>query len=184
MEFFVFNAIPIGGFASTFRSRFGKFVVDMNEITAMHEAGHAVVAVLLGGVVESVTIEVPDQLAAGATGVVWQETSARDQCINDMRVALAGPIAEMVFLGEYDHLRIKQEHVVDWEIVSNALKRLTLSDREAEKLVTSVANELYHRIGETEVWAAINDVAERLTLDGTIDGDVVYELTTFWLRHV
>ena len=155
----------------------------MDEIIAIHEAGHAVVAILLGGVVDSVTIEVPDQSSAGATGVVWQKTSSRDQCINDMRVALAGPIAEMVFLGEYDYLRIKQEHAVDWEIVSEALQRLKLSEREAQKKVTDVANELHHRIRETEVWAAINDVAERLTLDGTIDGQVARALTTFWLRR-
>lgn len=157
----------------------------MDEITAWHEAGHAVVAVLLGGVVDTVTVEVPDAAAAGATGVFWRNASnTREQCVNDIHVALAGPIAEMIFVGDYDYLRIKQEHAVDWEVVAAAVERMALDAVAAQKLLTSVATNLYQRLREDAVWSAVADVAERLELDGTIDGDTVNDLAGFWLRQI
>ncbi len=157
----------------------------MDEITAWHEAGHAVVAVLSGGVVDTVTVEVSDASAAGATGVFWRNASnTRAQCVNDIHVALAGPIAEMIFVGDYDYLRIKQEHAVDWEVVAAAVERMGLDAVAAQKLLTSIATNLYQRLREDAVWCAVADVAERLELDGTIDGDTVNDLAGFWLRQI
>ena len=157
----------------------------MDEITAWHEAGHAVVAVMLGGVVDTVSVEVPDAESAGVTGVFWGNASdARSQAINDIHVALAGPIAEMIFVGDYDYLRIKQEHAVDWEVVAAAIKRLGLDVAAAQRLLASIASGLYERLREDVVWSAVADVAERLELDGTIDGDTVNDLAGFWLRQI
>ena len=160
----------------------------MDEITAWHEAGHSVVAVMLGGVVDTVSVEVPDGEAAGVTGVFWGNASdasdARSQAFNDIHVALAGPIAEMIFVGDYDYLRIKQEHAVDWEIVATAVERLGLDAIAAKKLLASIATGLYQRLREDAVWSAVADVAERLELDGTIDGDTVNDLAGFWLRQI
>ena len=157
----------------------------MDEITAWHEAGHAVVAVMLGGVIDEVSVELPDTEAAGATGVFWASASdARSQCINDIHVALAGPIAEMIFIGDYDYLRIKQEHAVDWEVVAASVQRMGMSPVAAQKFLSSVATELYERLRQDEVWSAVADVAERLELDGTIDGNTVNDLAGFWLRQI
>jgi len=157
----------------------------MDEITAWHEAGHAVVAVMLGGVVDSVSIEVPDAEAAGFTGVFWRNASdTRSQCINDIHVALAGPIAEMIFVGDYDYLRIKQEHAVDWEVVASSVQRMGIDAPTAQRLLASIATDLYGRLRKDEVWSAVADVAERLELDGTIDGDTVNDLAGFWLRQI
>lgn len=157
----------------------------MDEVTAWHEAGHAVVAVMLGGVVDNVSVEVPDAEAAGVTGVFWGNASdTPSQCINDIHVALAGPIAEMIFVGDYDYLRIKQEHAVDWEVVATSIGRLGIDAVTAQKLLASIATSLYQRLREDVVWSAVADVAERLELDGTIDGDTVNDLTGFWLRQI
>jgi hypothetical protein len=106
------------------------------------------------------------------------------QAINDIHVALAGPIAEMIIVGDYDYLRIKQEHAVDWEVVAAAVGRLGLNTVSAQKLLASIATSLYQRLREDIVWSAIADVAERLELDGTIDGDTVNDLAGFWLRQI
>ncbi len=157
----------------------------MDEITAWHEAGHAVVAVMLGGVVDTVSVELPDEESAGVTGVFWGKgPDARSQCINDIHVALAGPIAEMIFIGDYDYLRIKQEHAVDWKVVAMAVERLGIDAVAAQKLLTSIATGLYERLREDIVWSAVADIAERLELDGTIDGDTVNDLVGFWLRQL
>jgi hypothetical protein len=157
----------------------------MDEITAWHEAGHAVVAVMLGGVVDSVSVELPDAESAGVTSVFWgNKSDARTQCINDIHVALAGPIAEMIFVGDYDYLRIKQEHAVDWDVVAAAVARMKIDAVAAEKLLTNIATGLYHRLRDEIVWSAVADVAERLELDGTIDGETVNDLAGFWLRQI
>ena len=158
---------------------------NMDEITAWHEAGHAVVAVMLGGMVDTVSVEIPDADSAGVTSVFWgKDSDARSQCINDIHVALAGPIAEMIFVGDYDYLRIKQEHAVDWDVVAAAVERLGIDAVAAQKLLTSIATGLYKSLREDTVWSAVADVAERLELDGTVDGDTVDELAGFWLRQL
>ena len=96
------------------------------ETTAYHEAGHAVIASILGGKVVSVSIESESPEVDGDAVVAWNRGGRNDHemAVDDIRVALAGPIAEMVYAGEYDYLRIREEHAVDWKI---ALRSLRLS---------------------------------------------------------
>ena len=156
---------------------------EWDETTAWHEAGHAVIATLLGGKVETVSVEFEDLQSAGDTRVRWTETDSRQQALDDIQVALAGPVAEMVFVGDYDYLRIRAEHAADWDVVSASLSRLRMSPTAAEKLLNRIAAELYQWIRTDNVWAAIGDVADRVLVDGTIDGPTVQELVDFWDRR-
>ena len=97
---------------------------EWDETTAWHEAGHAVIATLLGGRVEAVSVESEDLRSAGDTRVRWDKSDIRQQALDDIQVALAGPVAEMVFVGDYDYLRIRAEHEADWNVVSSSLSRL------------------------------------------------------------
>ena len=156
---------------------------EWDETTAWHEAGHAVIATLLGGKVEAVSVESEDFQSAGDTRVRWDKSDIRQQALDDIQVALAGPVAEMVFVGDYDYLRIRAEHEADWNVVSASLSRLRLSPAAAEKLLNQIAAELYQWVRTDNVWAAIGDVADRILLDGTIDGQTVQELVDFWDRR-
>ena len=76
----------------------------MPELIAYHEAGHALVAVLLGGRVKLVTIE-PDNddgpSRSGETVVHWRRgVSAREMAVKGVQVYLAGPVAEMIYSGD------------------------------------------------------------------------------------
>lgn len=155
------------------------------ETAAYHEAGHAVVASILGGQVVSVSIESESPDVDGDAVVAWSRggRSDREMALDDIRVALAGPIAEMVYAGEYDYLRIREEHAVDWQIALASLRGLRLAtDREAGLLQKTVA-ELYQTIRQDNVWSSIGDVADLLAVHETIEGDVVRETVEFWLNR-
>ena len=155
------------------------------ETAAYHEAGHAVIASILGGKVVSVSIESESPEVDGDAVVAWNRGGRNDHevAVDDIRVALAGPIAEMVYAGEYDYLRIREEHAVDWQIALRSLRCLGLNtDREAALLQKTVA-ELYQTIRQDNIWSSIGDVADLLAVHETIEGDVVRKTVEFWLSR-
>lgn len=155
------------------------------ETAAYHEAGHAVIASILGGKVVSVSIESESPEVDGDAVVAWKRGGRNDReiALDDIRVAIAGPIAEMVYAGEYDYLRIREEHSVDWQIALSSLRRLGLNtDREAALLQKTVA-ELYQTIRQDNIWSSIGDVADLLAVHETIEGDVVRKTVEFWLSR-
>jgi ATP-dependent Zn protease len=70
----------------------------MPELIAYHEAGHALMALMLGGTVKQVTIEPdnddgPDR--QGDTQIIWRRSGISDKEFAEMavQVSLAGPVA-------------------------------------------------------------------------------------------
>lgn len=155
------------------------------ETLAYHESGHAVMAVMLGGHVVTVSVESESDDVQGDVAVLWRRSSsdAAGDAINQIKVALAGPIAEMIYVGDYDYLRIRQEHATDWRIAAENLKTLNLETQEEAKLLQSTVASVYRTIGRDNVWSAIGDVADRLAVDETVDGDVVVDTVNFWLSR-
>lgn len=154
------------------------------ETAAYHEAGHGVIAVMLGGTVSGLSIATDDGWAVGEATVSWHADGPRAQMLmDDIKTALAGPISEMVFSGDYDYLRIESEHLVDWQIVMKNMDQLCLSTTSRMSLLRELVSDLYHLVRTDHVWSAIGDVAELLLLHEAIDGELVYETTSFWLRR-
>ena len=155
------------------------------ETAAYHEAGHAVVASILGGKVVSVSIESECESLDGDAVVLWNRSSGNKRlaAVDDIRVALAGPVAEMVYAGEYDYLRIREEHAMDWRIAMDSLQSLDLSTDRAAGLLQATVSELYQTIRGDLVWSAIGDVADLLSVHETIEGDQVDETVQFWLNR-
>ncbi len=67
---------------------------------AWHEAGHALAAHLCGGLVREVTLESEFDGHEGHVAVEWRGAEARDVARRSALVALAGPVAEVVFRGD------------------------------------------------------------------------------------
>jgi ATP-dependent Zn protease len=91
----------------------------MSELIAYHEAGHALVALLLGGKVKHVTIEPdyddgPDR--QGDTQVLWRlsEISNKEFLKKAVQVSLAGPVAEMIYSGDPYQPGLVAEWAADW----------------------------------------------------------------------
>lgn len=139
---------------------------------------------MLGASVASLSIATEDGWGAGNTEVAWPSGGDRQQVlISDVKTAIAGPLSEMVYCGDYDYLRIRSEHAVDWQIVEANLNKLRLDKSKRETLLQQLVVELYNTIRGDQVWAAIGDVAGLLMLNEAIDGEVVHETTEFWLRR-
>lgn len=155
------------------------------ETAAYHEAGHAVVASILGGRVVTVSIESESPEVDGDAVVAWNrgDRTDREMALDEIRVALAGPIAEMVYAGEYDYLRIREEHAVDWKIALSCLRSLELNTEGEARLLQKTVAELYQTIRQDHIWSSIGDVADLLAVHETIEGDVVREAVEFWLRR-
>ncbi len=154
------------------------------EFTAYHEAGHGVVAVMLGGKVSGLSIAHQGDSQAGDTRVIWPTGLAQQPIlINDIKTALAGPISEMVYEGDYDYLRIRSEHAADWQIVTANLDRLGWEESARGPWLQWQVAQLYEMIRGDSVWSAIADIADLLMLQDEVNGELVHETTAFWLRR-
>ena len=158
----------------------------MSELIAYHEAGHALVALLLGGRVQLVTIE-PDNddgpQRQGDTQVLWRRAGLSErqfaQC--SVQVSLAGPVAEMIYSGDPYHPGLVAEWAADWRDAWGAAIILHAGERQRLAYLEQVSIQLYHRLKADDHWAAIAAVADHLLAHDSLDGEQIAEIVTQWL---
>ena len=154
------------------------------EITAWHEAGHAFVAVYLGGRIDSVSID-PDRDDGpnrfGDTTVHWPvrrftETQLRQ---NAVLVALAGPVTEMIHRGDPFHPATVAEWAQDWQLAWSAADKVKEPQRRMQFLEQTTL-ELHHILSQTHHWAAIGAIVDHLLAYEILEGDTVHEIVAEW----
>jgi hypothetical protein len=153
----------------------------MPDLIAYHEAGHALMALLLGGIVKQVTIEPenddgPDR--HGDTQIIWRrsrigEKEFAKRCV---QVSLAGPVAEMIYSGDPYHPGFVAEWAADWREAWEAAVPLHADERQRLKYLEDVSIQLYHRLKEDDLWAALASLADHLLARETLDGEQVEEI--------
>ena len=153
------------------------------ETIAYHEAGHAIAAALTGGKIVRVSIEPEEDDRGGDTQVRWSNHGVNDKehAIREIRTSLAGPVAEMIFVGDYEHLRIQAEHEIDWHIAMASVKTLTSKSEQQLQFLSREASQLYHYFRRENVWAAIGDLADQLLAHETVDGEIVEGVIDQWI---
>lgn len=158
----------------------------MPELVAYHEAGHALMALLLGGQVQQVTIEPdnddgPDRY--GDTQVLWRRAKFSDKEFAEMavQVCLAGPVAEMIYSGEPYHPGFVAEWAGDWRDAWEAAAPLHADERKRLKYLEDVSIRLHHRLKEDDLWAAIASLADNLLAHETLEAEQVEEIVSEWL---
>ncbi|MGL4514916.1 MAG: hypothetical protein ACRCT8_17660 [Lacipirellulaceae bacterium] len=162
---------------------------DEDEVlTAYHEAGHAFVAAYAGGRVLRVTIEPDDDddgpRRFGDTQVLW-----RRACISDREwreklvlVALAGPVAEMIYRGEPFHPALVAEWSADWRQASEAATPIAPDARRRTRLLEQRTAGLHGLLSDDDHWDAVGGIADHLLAHGTLDEEMFAELVENWLR--
>lgn len=156
----------------------------MSDIIAYHEAGHALVAVLLGGEVRQVTIE-PDHddgpRREGDTQVVWRCASDREFAACAVRVSLAGPVAEMIYTGDPYHPGQVAEWAADWRQAWRAAAAFHRDERKRLAHLERQTAELHRQLQADQVWAALAALADHLLAHETLEADEVRQIVADWL---
>lgn len=155
---------------------------DVETLTAYHEAGHALMAVACGGQIVHVSITPPDDdnLARfGESIVQWPTAAAKDIEMAELKVSLAGPIAELTFDGSRVEIHELPEFAADWQRAVCAANQLT-SLAKRRTLLSSVERQIWDFFDNENTWAATAAIADLLLTHETIEHDEVNETWDFW----
>lgn len=158
----------------------------MDDTTAYHEAGHAFAAVKLGARVRLVTIA-PDSddgpQRFGDTQIEWQHHA--DLCDKEIAqravlVALAGPVAEMIYSGEPYHPGFVPEWSSDWQLAWDAAEKVFRDQRLRLAFLEQAIAEMYRLIKEDANWAALAAIVDDLLAHETVEGETVHDIVNTW----
>ena len=165
---------------------FGAFFVSLNstEVTAWHEAGHAFVAIYLGGEIDSMSID-PDwddgPNRFGDTTVRWHTGRFTERTLqeNAVLVALAGPVTEMLHSGDIFHPATVAEWSLDWSLAWEAAS--FVPPKEKRRLfLEGTTLELHRTLSLPNHWAAIGAIVDNLLAHEILEGDAVHEIVAAW----
>lgn len=155
--------------------------------TAYHEAGHAVVGFAMGGRIERIQLggESDENLpeSFGDCLINWGRGSS--QCDwhtqRELMTILAGPVAEMIYIGERLHPAVYGPWRHDWE---QALLRVGQfsSGQTAVALLEQLIVELHDKMSADRCWAAIAAVADQLLAHEYLEHEQLEDALNFWLR--
>jgi len=150
-------------------------------LTAYHEAGHCVMAMMVGGNVEVASIS-PDRSDRPLHGIVQVRWDRRPSFESECLVALAGLAAEMVYRQEPFHPGSVAEWSEDWGIAWD-LAGLRVSDEEKRvRLLEALTVKIYQLFHRDYVWNAVAALADELLAHETIYEPEIDETVRFWLR--
>jgi len=140
--------------------------------TAQHEAGHAVMAAILGVGLTRVSIEP----ASGTQGQVtyaipaWitkghpPESAVRRWCEANIMSQMAGFIAEKHFLGRANHVGATADYAGTWEMAN----LISLSQREAELYLDALFERTATLMKKRVLRRAVSRIAEALLLESNL----------------
>jgi ATP-dependent Zn protease len=158
----------------------------MPDLIAYHEAGHALMAFLLGGEVRLVTIEPdnddgPDR--QGDTQVLWRRSGISDKefAKKAVQVSLAGPVAEMIYSGDPYHPGLVAEWSADWRVAWETAVLLHAGEQQRLEYLEQVSIRLYHRLKQDNMWAALASLADNLLAHETLEREQVEEIVGQWI---
>jgi ATP-dependent Zn protease len=136
------------------------------EITAIHEAGHAVVALALGRAVQRVSI-LPDETRLGACEIRKGTVKPSDDDVETaILIFLGGLAAEARLTGVYGWAGASQDLR---EVQAMCLARAG-NEKRAEKLIRRMISKAEHVLDQPGVWAATQRIAAELLSRTTISG--------------
>lgn len=154
----------------------GKVQSDKElKATAYHEAGHAVMALLLGRPVEKVTI-VPGQLQSGVARLgackiqKGRRKASRDPMEDEVLILLAGMVAESRITGRYCQMGASQDLMMVQQLLS--ANRAT-NERQLQRLAQRMVDKTENLLSADAPTKAIELIADELLEKETVSGRAV-----------
>ncbi|MEZ6076755.1 MAG: M50 family metallopeptidase [Pirellulaceae bacterium] len=147
--------------------------------TAYHEAGHAVMALLLGRAVHKVTVA-PGQILSGVRLGACEMRKGRLRASNDpledeVLILLAGMVAESQCTGEYCRQGASQDLQAVRRLLSHNRAH---NERQLERLEQRLIDKTEHLLNEAAALEAIRLIAVELLAKTTLSGRAVRHLLT------
>lgn len=158
----------------------------MSEVSAYHEAGHAIMAIYVGAQIRSVTIDPdwddgPERHADIQVAWPLDRFTEKELHQKSVLVALAGPVAEMIHRGETYHPGLVAEWAADWQLAWEASSNLVPIERERLSYLEQVTVELYRILDREDYWAALAAIVDNLLAHETLEGEEVEDIARQWL---
>ncbi|MCA9260639.1 MAG: hypothetical protein KDA61_15610 [Planctomycetales bacterium] len=163
----------------------------MCEVSAYHEAGHAVAAWTLGARLGRATIapdwdDGPDRFAEIEVRWPRGDFSDRELCERIATTALAGPIAETIHRGETFEIALawfgsSPEWTADWAIAWNAVASLFPDESRRIAYLQQAAEQLFAMLNRDDMWAALAAIVDHLVAHETVEGEEIEEILQQWL---
>ncbi|RCS50685.1 hypothetical protein DTL42_11215 [Bremerella cremea] len=158
----------------------------MEDINAYHEAGHALVAILVGARVRYVTLEPdkddgPDRFAE--IQVEWPLNQFPTKTLHEklVLVALAGPVSEMIYTGDPYHPGYVAEWSGDWQAAWLAAETIIPNESKRMAYLEEATRKLYQLLNQDRQWAALAGIVDDLLAHETLEGSQVEEIVHHWL---
>jgi len=154
-----------------------------DEWIAYHEAGHCVVAVLLGGMVEWATIDPDRDDGPRRWGDVRVQWDGGPPWRAQAMIYLAGPAAELVYREESIHPAFVPEFTNDWTAAWEAISASRKSDQDRLRLLEGVFSKLYQSFQRQDQWNAVAELADLLLAHETIEYEEIHETVNRWIER-
>ncbi|MBK1854103.1 M50 family metallopeptidase [Verrucomicrobiaceae bacterium 5K15] len=154
--------------------------MDQKTLTAYHEAGHAVMALLMGRSVQKVSI-IPSQNRLGVcTMQKGRAKQVQDKLEAEMLILLAGMAAEGRKSGKYNIHGASQ----DLRMVEKLAMSRSGNARQAEKLIHKTLDKTQHLLSQSGTWQAVKAIATELVENESISGRAAkHHLTLAQAKH-
>jgi hypothetical protein len=151
-------------------------------LTAYHEAGHCVLATLLGAKIENATIS-PDSDEGprryGNVTITWRSSTPVEFQI---KAVLAGPVAEMIYSQEPFHPGFKPESSQDWKTAWSLAKSKVPDQRKRLRYLEIIVSELYRQMNQEHFWSAIAAVSDLLLAHEDVGHEEIVQEVAVWVR--
>lgn len=136
-----------------------------DEVTAYHEAGHAVIALALGRTIHKLSI-LPNRERLGECRFGKGNARSTDDWLErEILISLGGLAAEARFTGAYGTEEAKQD--------LRFVRRLALerkSERAVERYEQRMLDKVEYMLADEGTWKAVELIAAELMKHGTISG--------------